>query len=434
MGAWLPFVQNSPEAQNRLKIFFNRRLQSASVITNSAFLFVNSLLGAFLGAAFWVIAAQFYDLASIGLTSAMFSSATLIAVMSNLGFSGVLVRYLPLTGDAELRLSIPATLIPVSLAFLAATAFSTLPVGHSILNNLSGSPLLTYFVLALLTMTIAVSMIQDSIFVARREGLLVLITDLGGVLARFLLLLPLAGLGALGLVLTITAGSVIAIMLGATAWKKKLPSHSSPSASLRTIAAYGATVYVSGLLAQAPQLLFPILIATQVSPLAAGAFNYAWLAAALLMALPPSAANVLLAHLASDPASAQRRLRRAAPGIIVATAVLAFLTYAAMRSLLPFVLPTGMHDTLMFLPLLLLGVVLFAVVRVYSMVLSWHEKLGELLVLNGFVASLAICLPALLLPRAGVLGLEVGWLISQFLGVIAAEMIQFMSSKDGRYA
>jgi O-antigen/teichoic acid export membrane protein len=194
--------------------------------------------------------------------------------------------------------------------------------------------------------------------------------------------------------------------------------------------AYGVTNYLSGLLAQTPQLLFPILIATQVSPTAAGAFNYAWLASTLLMTLPPSAANVLLAHLVSDPVSAPQRLRRTVWGIIVIITALAGLTYIAMQWVIPRLLPRGAPDTLLFLPLLLMGVVLFAIVRLHSMILAWRENLIELLILNGFVATLAIGLPLILLPRAGVLGLEAGWLLSQFLGALMGQIFQVKFVKE----
>ena len=248
-------------------------------------------------------------------------------------------------------------------------------------------------------------------------------------MVRFILLIPMAALGVFGLVTTFTAGAVISVALGASAWRKKLKPHASPLPPVRQMASYGATNYASGLLAQAPQLLFPILIATQVSHVAAGAFNFACLAAALLMTLPPSAANVLLAHLVGDPDRAERSVRRTLLGILVVVAVLAGLTYAAAWVLVPVVLPKGADEVLTFLPILLGGVVLFAIVRLQSMLFAWRGHLIELLMLNGFVATMAVGLPAVLLPRAGVLGLEFGWLLSQLMGVIVGRMIHRISSK-----
>src|SRR4051812_14952080 len=93
-----------------------RRVQRAPVASGAALLFANTLISAILSVLFWALAARLYDLAAIGLTTAMISAATLVATIANLGISGAVVRFLPVIGTHARRLCIAATLIPGTLA------------------------------------------------------------------------------------------------------------------------------------------------------------------------------------------------------------------------------------------------------------------------------------------------------------------------------
>jgi O-antigen/teichoic acid export membrane protein len=394
------------------------------VTTDSALLFANTLTGAILGVLFWTLAARLYDISAIGLTSAIAAAAALIAIGSNLGVSPIVIRYLPVSGAHEWQLCVIASLIPASLALVIAVALSALPTGQTLIADLNAHGPIATLVPMTLAVGTAVMLVQDSIFIARHQAALVLIRGVGAIVVRFALLVPLAKLGAFGLVSGFAAGALASVALGATAWGRHFRHQEERPVSLRQMALYGGTNYLSGLFSQLPQMLYPPLIAIQVSHAAAGAFTFAWMAAALLMALPPSVANVLLTRLVHNPDEAPRYVRSVTKAIVAVIVLLAGMVYAFAVLFGWMLFPKAASDVQAFLPLLLGSVVAYAIVRLQSMALALRGSLHKLLILNGMVALTAVSLPFALVSRFGVQGIEVGWFLSQLVGVIVAQVFQ----------
>ena len=398
--------------------------------TNSALLFTSAVAGAGLGVLFWTLAARLYDLASVGLAGAAVSAATLVATFSNLGLSAVVVRYLPTAGSRDFRLRLTATVVPGLIAPAMVAGLAMWPAGQALLGDLGKQGEAAPALLVGMSMAMAIAFVQDSIFIARQKAGQVMLRSVAASMARLALLAPFARWGAVGLLGIFTIGALIMLALGAPAWNRPRSSLAAQPLAANEMAAYGLTNYFGGLLAQAPPMLYPILIATHVSHAAAGAFNFAWMPVALLMTLPPSIANVYLAQLVGPAGASTRRLDHTLRAIVVVMAVLATVIYAGMALIAPIWLPSGSDHVRAYLPLLLLGVVLFALVRMQAMLLAWRGQLRALLTLNALVALVAIGLPVLLLPRWGVIGLEVGWLLSQIAGVGAAMSFRRRDSRE----
>ena len=411
------FTKHIRNSFNRKSLFSFDWVKTSPVATGTAMLFANTVLIASLGLVFWMVAARYYSIASIGLASALFAFSALVSTCSNLGLNTVVVRYLPNAGGYSLRLSMIATLIPAVLAFLFSTVFLLTASGHLMLHDLSGNYLKASLVLVVMSAATSVILIQDGIFIARQQPWMVLLRGMAGIIVRFALLIPMAKAGAFGLVSIFTAEALTSLVLGFSSWLK-LPNYDGAfDHTVKELTLFGITNYVSGIFTQAPQRLYTILIAILVSSSAAGIFDYAWKAVTLLLVLPPLAANVLMANLASNPSNRINRFRQATVYLLVVMSVLAVLLYIAGWLLLPIVLPEFGRQVLGLLPILLCSTVFFAFVRFQSMFLAFLGKLRKLLFLNGFVAIAAISLPLVLLSGLGVVGLEIGWLMSQVFGV-----------------
>ena len=408
-----------------------RCFRPASVATDSLMLFANTLINAVLGVLYWTVAARQYDIAAVGFTSAVVSATTLIAMFSNLGLGPVVLRYLPVAGGGQRRLAVVSAMIPAAFALVVTTVLATAPAGPAIAAELQGRDLATTLLPIALTIATAVMLVQDSICIAQRRSGLVLLRGAGSAIVRFALLVPCARLGSLGLVAAFTAGVIAAVALGASVWWRPPHAHDQHPTSLRQMALYGATNYVSGIFSQTPQLLYPILIARYVSHGAAGAFAFVWMASSLLMALPPSVANVLLTRLV-DRRDQERQIRTVICVMVVVCTALACVMFVAVALYARIVLPAAADDIQAFLPILLASTVLYAIVRLQSMTFALRPKMSRLLVLNGCVALAAVGLPILLLPRFGVQGLEAGWLLSQLAGVALGAALQRSVKRNKR--
>ncbi len=397
---------------------------------DSVYLFINSLVQAGLGVVFWVVAAHLYTLATVGFTSAIVSGSLLISTVANLGLSAVVVRYLPIAGRRGRRLAVVAVAVPGVLALVATLILGLAPFPLSLAAELRrhGAPGL--MLPAVLSSATAAMMVQDSVYIARRQSVRVLLRGTIAAVVRFALLAPLVSLGELGLLTGFAAGVACAAVLGMSAWSDYEYPSAGQLPALRALGAYSLSNYLSGLFTQAPQMLYPVLIASEVSHRAAGAFAFAWMPAALLMTLPPAVANVSLAHLVRHPEKAPSYVPQAMKGMVILTGAAAVLAGVAVAVFARVAIPMVATEVQSYLPLLLGGVILFALVRLQSMVFSLYAWLRVLLLQNAAVAGAAILFPLLLLPRYGVLGLEVGWLLSQSVGVIAGQVLQRRQSLE----
>src|SRR5439155_22968013 len=65
------------------------------VVRNAVYLILTEAVGAGLGLAFWSVAARLFVDRDLGLGAVLITSATLLAILSTLGFNVSLVRFLP---------------------------------------------------------------------------------------------------------------------------------------------------------------------------------------------------------------------------------------------------------------------------------------------------------------------------------------------------
>jgi O-antigen/teichoic acid export membrane protein len=399
----------------------------ARVAYNSALLFANTLSGAALGVLFWTITAGLFSVASVGFTSAVVSMATLVATFGNLGLGSVVVRYLPAMRTGRRAFSLVATLIPAVAAALIVTVGMAFPY-WPLASDLVAAGAWGVILPSALAVGMSAMFVQDSIFIARHEAKQVLVRGTAAALVRIALLVPFGEAGTFGLVAIFLAGTLASVALGARAWTAQPPAAAANEGntglpSLREVASYGSTNYLAGLFGQTPQLLYPALVASQVSHSAAGAFSFAWMAGAMLLQLPPSAANVLMSQLVRKPLDVEARIRRVRWAMVPAMLGLALVTGLGVAAFAALCLPAVSGEIVAYLPLLLGGTVPFAWIRISSMEMSLHGDLRRLMLLNGTVALSSVALPVGLVPAYGVLGLESGWVASQALGVLLAVIL-----------
>lgn len=385
------------------------RTTSSRLAGGSAILFANALISAGAGAVFWTGAAWLYGIAAVGFTTAMVSVATLVASFTNLGLSAVVMRFLPILGARSTRLRIIALLIPPALAVLACLLLGMFAGQHGSL----------WPALVVLAAATALTLIQDSIYVARNQPGLVLARGIAAAVIRLVLLLPATTWGTPGLVTTYTVGALVAVLAGASAFSRRGdPAGDGVDLPPRQLVAYSASSYAGALLSQVPPLIYPILIAVQVSHEGAGAFAFAWMVTALLMAMPQATASMLLAQLATRPERAEQEARATMRALVAACVALSALALLGIALLASLILPASAAAVKDLAPPLLASVPLYAVTRVHITVLLLQRRLQLLILLNGVIASAAVLLPIILLPRYGLNGVAVGWLVGQLLGAL----------------
>ncbi len=249
-------------------------LLRAPVASKSALLFANAILGAALGVIFWTVAARVYSVASVGFSAAVVSAATLVATFSNLGLGALVVRYLPTAGERGRALCIAATGIPAMASAVIVSVGMAFPV-WPLAGDLLAGGVWGILLPSLLAVTMSGMFVQDSIFIARHQARQVLVRGVGSGITRLVLILPLAGGGAYGLLGVFLGGACVSVALGVKAWGVQSPARLIPHSALDTphsddqqpgkwhrairgsMARYAGTNYLSGLFAQAPHTPLP---------------------------------------------------------------------------------------------------------------------------------------------------------------------------------
>ena len=117
-------------------------------------------------------------------------------------------------------------------------------------------------------------------------------------------------------------------------------------------------------------------------------------------------------------------------GLICGAVLVCSAIAAVAAMLLADVLVPGAGDELRaYIPLLIVSVVPFTLVRLQAVELAYYARNRDLLVLYTVVASCAIAIPSVLLPVQGVGGLEIGWLASQIVGALCVVLLRERASE-----
>lgn len=74
----------------------NFNILKNDIYKNSLILIITSLMNAFFGFIFWIIAAKLYTKEDLGIASVLFSSITLIIILSRMGIDQTIIKYMPL--------------------------------------------------------------------------------------------------------------------------------------------------------------------------------------------------------------------------------------------------------------------------------------------------------------------------------------------------
>lgn len=101
---------------NRLRGRLGLEIESLALTLAAA---VNAVIGL----VYWAIAARGFDPTEVGRSSAIITSATMLATVANLSFGGMYERFLPVAGTATRRLLVRGVAVTTTLALLLGAGF-----------------------------------------------------------------------------------------------------------------------------------------------------------------------------------------------------------------------------------------------------------------------------------------------------------------------
>ncbi len=386
---------------------------------NSYALVVSAAGTAVLGLLFWTVAARNYSPHEVGVQSVVISTLLFLAGLSQLSLNSVLIRFLPIAGNGSGRMIGMAYGVSAVAAVVLTTVFVIgTPFWSPSLTFLRTNP--TWSVAFVLGASVwCVFTLQDSALAGLRRATWVPIENIGVSCAKIALLLlfhsqlPHAGLFAswvipAALAVVIVNGLVYRIVIPTLRRTGGAGAH-----GIREIARFASGNYVGFVFYAASSNLVPLVVLDRVGAAQAAYFFLPWTIASALAAVPASTATSLTVETVRDMDLLRHYVRRTLLHTFALLVVpIAALCFGASELLSLFGSGYAEHGATT-LRLLSLGILPGAVVTIGLGVLRIRGRVVWVAALQGLICVTLLGLSYVLLPRFGITGAGIAFLVSQ---------------------
>ncbi len=418
------------------------KLASVPVIKSALSLMTGTMVTSALGLLFWILAANLYDPADFGVSTTAIYTMIMLADVSCLGLRTGLVRYIPKAGSATGRTIVWGYALVLAASSLTAGVFLVgLNIWAPDLTELRNSVLLFIFFVAS-TAFWALFMLQDAVLVGLRRAPWVPIENtLFGVL-KIALLVPFAAWSpTLGIfwawtlpVFPIVVGINVLMAgvarnraddvldgatvrparvaaAGQTVRARLAASFRQTKALLRDIITFSLADWLSALARLVALGAIPLMVLAQTDKDQAGYFQAAWLIAFTIMSLSANAAYALLAESSYDQAKLHRNSLQAAMLSLGLTVPVMIVGLIGAPYLLWIYGSDYADNSSTVLRILLVAAVPNVLHQLYIGRLRVQGRLGGVIFFETLLAVIAVGLSWLFIPRYGIDGVGIAWLV-----------------------
>jgi O-antigen/teichoic acid export membrane protein len=392
-----------------------RRHLSDHLYRTGYYLIIGTGVTSVLGVVFWAVAARSYSPSNVGANAASISACTFVSGVCSLGLGAVLVRYLPISGQAAgaLVVRIYALTAGLSLVIGAAVA-ATSNRWSSSLSFLASPGWIVGFAIAASATTIF--NLEDGVLTGLRSAQWVPIENSAYSVAKLGLLAALAGLlPKSGPFIAWNAPLLpVILFVNALIFFRLIRNAKSPSSlERRVMVRMAAGNYAGNLFFLTATMYMPVLVANRTSTTDAAYFYVPWLFALSLQLIAINLSSSLTVEAARDMSAYRRLTRQALTHSLRVVVPFAAVTFAAA----PWILSIfGSHYAsagTALLRWLAMGAVPNVIVSI-ALAMSRVEHRGrEVLLIQGAGAIVVVGLSAALLPSFGIVSVGICWFVAQ---------------------
>jgi O-antigen/teichoic acid export membrane protein len=405
------------------------------LLANAGYLLGVNLIAGLAGFVFWGLAARLYDPGDVGVASAVVSAALLLAAMADLGLSISMVRFLPAAQSPRdflnTAFSINAIIaLGVAAVFLAGLSLWA-PSLVVLLQSVGG-------IIGFLAFTVlqTVGTTAQAAFVARRRAVYALACALVFHLGRLLLLLTLAGLGAVGMVGSFAISTLAAVVLALAVFLPRTEVGYRPQPKMRWVTVaevipFTLGNYMAQLLSLAPQMIVPLLALELLGPSSSGSAYVAWMLGVLLVSPGGALANSAFAEGSNAPKALSGILSMSGALSLAVTLPIAALVGVGAPLILLVFGPDYAHEATSLLRWIAVAGPLVVMVRLYYTFLRVRRRVGRLVLASTLTAGMTLAIAAVYMRQLGIAAAGIGWLIGHVLVVIVA-LLDIRSTVWGR--
>jgi len=401
-----------------------RELLRVSLYRNAGYLMLASGINSLAGFVFWAVAARLYPAEGVGLAAAAISAIGLLALLSTLGMDYGLIRFLPGSGDkAKNILNSCFTLSGLVSVALAVIFLSGLKLWSPALLRIQQNPVF-FISFVIFALAAVYRVFAERTFIAGRRAGFALTQGLVFNLLRFIPLVALAplfnvfgifaswGIG-LGLAVIVSIPFLIPRVQPGYRPAPKIDRKSIGNMMHFSFANYGANIFWA-----IPILCLPLMVVNLLGAEANAYFYVGWALGYLLVSIPVTVSFSLFAEGSHSEEQLGHNIDRSLRLLLVLVPVIAIVFLAGERVLALFGSAYAENATTL-LWVLAVSAIPVGLNHTYFTVKRVQKRMRGVIGLSAFIAVVTMVLSYLLLPRVGIIGAGIGWLIPQAIVAVA---------------
>lgn len=278
-----------------------KSLRSDSLIRNSFYLMLATASVSGFGFLFWLINTHLFNPTEIGLATALISTISLIALLSQIGINTIFVRFLSKSKSVNADINTGLVLVGTTALILSIGFLITVEYISPKLSFIQ-SPV-SALIFTLYCLCTSLSVLIESIFSSFRRTEHIFVNN--SLYSAVKIFLPFAFIpfGTIGILLSATLAQALGVILGLTVLIRKFafkPVIQINTALLARSWQYSSISYSAAIFNLVPVSLLPIIITNELDATTTAYFYVSMMIGNLLYVVPWSAARSLFAEGSHD--------------------------------------------------------------------------------------------------------------------------------------
>jgi len=401
-----------------------KSLYGVPLYRNAVYLMLNSGAVNITGFFFWLLAARLYSTEAVGLASAAISATALLTLISTLGLDYALIRFLPSSGDkARSIVNSCFTLTGVISIALAFIFLAGLKVWSPALLPIREHPVFfTVFVVTTTATTLRI--FADRTLIAKRRAGFSLGQGLIFGLLRFAPLVILASFfQTFGIFTSWGIAISLAVVVGILFFLPHIETGYRPlpvikKGIINDMMRFSLANYIANIFWSITPYVLPLMVVNILGAESNAYFYIGWAISGILFMIPVTTSFSLFAEGSHNEEQLGREIRRSLKLILVILIPAVVIVLLLGDKILLFFGRAYSENATRLLWILALSALPLSINFIYFTMKRVEMDMKSVIGLNAFIAIVTMALSYVLLPRIGIIGAGISWLVAQSITAV----------------
>lgn len=407
-----------------------RRFRESSLLMNSVYLMLATIVIAGFGFIFWVVITRTYDAGTVGLAATLLTLSGLLSMLSLVGFDTTFVRFLPHEAHKSDQINSGMVIVTLTSFLLSVVFVLSFPLTSPRLMFVLQNP--WYFAgFVFFTIITSLNTLTNAVFLALKQARDIFIINL--LFSTVKVALPLIFLHGNVMTIFVLVGisQLAGLILSLAIIKAHVGFNFVPKINLgvlRAIKQYSLSVYISSVLNLLPPTLIPLLIVHELGAEDAAYYYMAFTIASVLYTISYASMQSAFAEGSHDEKAMRTHVIKAVKliGALLTPAILVTVAFSGLV-LKIFGKSYSTHGT-MLLELFAVSAFAVALYSALGTIFKITKNLRGVVVMNLVYASTILGLSYILLSHEKLLAIGWAWLFGNILAGVTG--LLFLKSKS----